>query len=274
MATGYATEVEPIAVGGQRRFRYPKPGNRDWSDIGYDFRPIAGQPISIRETMLLTFRRNSLTDDNIVWLDRFQNEAFIGHYQVSRLVGSNSGDATTVYKSGQIIGVSENTEFFTWSFSLEYNLNLYLNKTDKNAAYLSAIKNCNADLRPGAVPNTFIDTTNVSTYVEIAYGIATGDLANAASLIDSLTSPTTAGYRFGDEILFQGINNIPGISLEDAIFTPRIGTIGVWLHPDYSPYGTAIFAMQVANYSILARTIDQFPDGTTCAYPGSVPFPP
>ena len=126
------------------------------------------------------------------------------------------------------------TEAFGWHFQREYDLSLFLNKTDVNAAYLSAISNCNAYLAPAPVPNLEIDTGNVDAYVRIVYALATADLANAATLIDSLTQPTIAGYTFPQEVLFKAVNNIPGIDLDGLEIATRLGDVELWVHPDWT----------------------------------------
>jgi hypothetical protein len=208
----------------------------------------------------------------MIWDNRFQQEAFLGHYQITRV--GDTGTVPLVTERGNMIGQSvPSTSAFTWHFQREYNLELFLNKSDKNAAFVTAITNCNADLAPGAVPNRYIDTTNVDTYVRIAYGIATGDLPNAATLIDNLTKPTTAGYRFPDEVLFRGINNIPSVNLDGYEIITRLGDVDLWVHPDWTIDTNFYYTFEVINYKVLAQTFDQFPDNTTCAYPGGVGFP-
>ena len=250
-----------------RKWKFVRPTTLNWNDFVFDFRPIAGQDIRIRESIEIYFTLIEGKTGSMIWENRFLNEAFIGHFQVTRL-NASGGDTGTVTERGQIIGTSQNTSVFKWVFQREYSLNLFLKLTDKNAASLSAISNCNADLAPGAVANRNIDSSNVDTYVRIVYAIATGDLPNAATLIDSLKQPVIAGYKFPDSVLFRAKNQISSVDLTGYQFSTRLGDIALWVHPDWIVQPDADYGAQVIDFSLLDTTTEQFPDGTVCTYPG------
>jgi len=255
-----------------RRFKLVRPTTLNWSNLNTSIRPIAGQAIRVRETAEVLFTRSETSLSSMIWDNRFSQEAFIGHYQVTRL-GTYDG-TTIVTERGQVIGTTlQNSNSFTWHFQREYDLNLFLNKTDINAGYLSAITNCNAYLAPSPVPNLKINLANFDKYVRIAYGIGTGDLGTAATLIDSLTQPTIAGYTFPDEVLFRAVNNIPGINLDDLEISTRLGDVELWVHPDWDIDPFFYHTFEVINYKVLAQTLDQFPDGTVCNFNGGLDFP-
>jgi hypothetical protein len=208
----------------------------------------------------------------MIWNNRFQQEAFLGHFQITRLSPFNIPNLVT--ERGNMIGVSiPNTESFVWHFQREYDLDLFLQKTDKNAAYLSAISNCNAYLAPAPVPNLKINFANVDKYVRIAYALGTADLANAATLIDSLTLPTIAGYTFPEEVLFKAVNNIPSINLDGYEISTRLGDVELWINPDWTIDNFFAYTYEVIHYNRLEPTADQFPDGTVCNFSGSNDFP-
>lgn len=273
MANNYQTDVEGVRGLTNEKIKFLRPTTINWSEFNLTIRPVAGQPIRIRESMEFLFTKNPDVDVCAIWNNRYIQEKFVGHYQITRL-GGTGGTTDSITERGIIIGNDEGDEFFTkWTFQKEYNLSLFLNKTDINAGYLSAITNCNAYLAPSPVPNLKINAGNVDKYVRIAYGIATGDLANAATLIDSLTEPTIAGYTFPEEVLFRGVNNIPGIDLENIEFNSRLGNILLWIHPQWSIIESATYIAEVIDYKVLAQTLDQFPDGTQCNFNGGLDFP-
>lgn len=255
-----------------RRWLFQRQTQYAWNDLFRSFNPLAGQSVRIRESIEIFFELTTIPPASNLWFNRYANEAFIGHFQVSR-TNANDADTNVITERGQIIGNSFNTTSFSWMFQREYDLNFHLARTDINPASLSAIYNCNADLAPGAVPNRNLDTTNVDAYVRIAYALATADLANAATLIDSLLLPTIAGYTYPEDVLFRAINQIPYVNLDGQIFSTRLGNIGLWVHPDWTVNPDAFYGIQVINWGILDQTQDQFPDGATCAYPAGFDFP-
>lgn len=263
----------PIIPGDtDRKFKLQRPTTLQWSTLNTTIRPIAGQPIRIRETAEVFFTKQEDPISSMIWDNRFSREGFIGHFQITRL--GTFENTTIVTERGQIIGTYlQNSDAFTWHFQREYDLTLFLNKTDVNAAYLSAISNCNAYLAPAPVPNLEIDTGNVDAYVRIVYALATADLANAATLIDSLTQPTIAGYTFPQEVLFKAVNNIPGIDLDGLEIATRLGDVELWVHPDWTIDPAFFHTFEVINYSVLEQTLDQFPDGTVCSFNGTNDFP-
>jgi hypothetical protein len=269
IALGIMGEIDPDEP---KRWRFVRPTTIPWNDFLFRIKPIAGQPIRIRESVEIQFTLTTFPTACHIWLNRYYNEAFIGHFQITRL-NSNDADTGIITERGQIIGNSNNTTNFKWVFQREYDLNLYIKRNDLNPASLSAIFNCNADLAPGAVENRNINYANVDKYVRIAYALSTGDLANAGTLIDSLTLPAIAGYRFPNTVLFRAVNQIPTVDLEGYDFSSRLGDIGLWVHPDWTIEPEAIYSAQVINFNTLADTQDQFPDGTTCVYPGGLDFP-
>jgi hypothetical protein len=249
-----------------------RPTTLNWNDLQTNIRPVAGQRIRIRETAEVGFSRSDTILSSMIWNNRFQREAFLGHYQVTRV--SNTGSIPVITERGNMIGQEvPNTQAFTWHFQREYDLDLFLKKSDKNAAYLSAITNCNGFLAPGPVPNLNINDTNVDKYVRIAYALSTGDLANASNLIESLTLPTIAGYTFPEEVLFRAVNNIPSVNLDGYEIATRLGDVELWVHPDWVIDSDFYFTFEVIHYNLLDDTIEQFPDGTVCNSNGGLDFP-
>lgn len=263
----------PITEGDtDRKFKLVRPTTLNWSDLNTTIRPFAGQPIRARETAEVLFTLVGEPASSMHWYNRFTTEVFIGHYQITRL--GTFQDTTIVTERGQIIGSKlQNTDSYSWHFQREYDLNLHLLKSDKNAAYLSAITNCNAYLAPAPVPNLNINFGNFDRYVRIAYGIGTGDLGTAGTLIDALTSPTIAGYTFPDQVLFRGVNNIPSVDLDDYEISTRLGDVELWVHPDWQIDPGFYYTFEVINYKALAQTLEQFPDGTVCNFNGGLDFP-
>jgi hypothetical protein len=269
----YYSLFYPIQPGDtDRKFKLVRPTILNWDDLNITIRPFSGQVIRVRETGEVLFTATEEPISSAIWNNRFTQEVFIGHYQITRN-GSYEG-TTIVTERGNIIGTKlQNTNSYSWHFQREYDLNLHLNKTDKNAAYLSAITNCNAYLAPAPVPNLNINYANFDKYVRIAYGIGTGDLGTAGTLIDTLTAPTIAGYTFPDSVLFRGVNNIPTINLEGFEISTRLGDIELWVHPDWMIDPAFVYTFEVINYKVLAQTLDQFPDGTECNFNGGLDFP-
>jgi hypothetical protein len=263
----------PVEAGDTpQKWKLVRPTTLGWNDLQTNIRPIAGQKIRIRETALASVTRSELTSSSAFWNNRFQEEAFLGHFQVTRQSGS--GFSRLITERGNMIGQAINVgESYLWHFQREYDMDLFLQKSDKNAAYLSAITNCNAYLAPSPVPNLKINLANVDKYVRIAYALSTSDLANAATLIDSLTQPTIAGYTFPDEVLFRAVNNIPSINLDGYEISTRLGDIELWIHPDWIIDQIFEYTYEVIHYNRLEPTLDQFPDGTVCNFNGGLDFP-
>jgi hypothetical protein len=254
------------------KWKIIRPTTLGWNDLQTNIRPIAGQKIRIRETAEVAVSRSQITSSSMFWSNRFQEEAFLGHFQVTRQSGS--GFSRLITERGNMIGQAITVgEQYLWHFQREYDLDLFLQKTDKNASYLSAISNCNAYLAPAPVPNLDINFGNVDTYIRIAYGIGTGDLGTASTLIDTLTQPTIAGYTFPEEVLFRAINNIPSINLDGYEISTRLGDIELWIHPDWIINSFFEYTFEVINYNRLDPTADQFPDGTECNFNGGLDFP-
>jgi hypothetical protein len=263
----------PIEAGDTpQKWKLIRPTTLGWNDLQTNIRPVVGQKIRIRETVLTSVSRSEIVASSAFWNNRFQEEAFLGHFQVTR--ESGSGFSRLITERGNMIGQAITVgDSYLWHFQREYDLDLFLQKTDKNAAFLSAITNCNAYLAPSPVPNLKINYANVDKYVRIAYGISTGDLPNAATLIDSLTASTIAGYTFPEEVLFRGINNIPTINLDGYEISTRLGDIELWIHPDWVINPNFEYTYEVIHYNRLSLTLDQFPDQTQCNFNGGVDFP-
>jgi hypothetical protein len=262
--------VEPGET--SEKFKLIRPTFLGWNDLQTNIRPVAGQKIRIRETALAGFSRSQTILSSMLWQNRFQPEAYIGQFQVTR--SSGSGFSRLVTERGNMIGQAINVgESYLWHFQREYDLDLFLLKSDKNAAYLSAISNCNAYLAPSPVPNLKINFANVDKYVRIVYALSTADLANAATLIDSLTQPTIAGYTFPEEVLFKSVNNIPSVNLDGYEIATRLGDIELWVHPDWVINDNFEYTFEVIDYSVLATSENQFPDGTVCNFASSNDFP-
>jgi hypothetical protein len=272
MANGTTLQFPLEAGDTSEKWKLIRPTSLEWNDLQTTIRPIAGQKIRIRESAEVTVSRSDIPFSSMIWNNRFVREAFLGHFQVTRLSPFNIPNIVT--ERGNMIGVGiEGTESFVWTFQREYDLDLFLQKSDKNAAYLSAITNCNAYLAPSPVPNIKINFGNVDRYVRIIYGIGTGDLGNAATLIDTLTQPTIAGYTFPEEVLFRAVNNIPSINLDGYEISTRLGDIELWVHPDWLIADFFTYSYEVINYNILDPTTEQFPDGTVCNFSGGLDFP-
>jgi hypothetical protein len=263
----------PVQAGDTpQKWKLVRPTTLGWNDLQTTIRPVIGQKIRIRETAQFTVRRSDVSPSAATWENRFQGEAFLGHFQITRLNPFETPNLVT--ERGNMIGVRiEDFQDYNWHFQREYDLDLFLQKSDKNAAYLSAISNCNAYLAPAPVPNLKINFANVDKYVRIAYALGTADLANAATLIDSLTLPTIAGYTFPEEVLFRAVNNIPSVNLDGFGITTRLGDVELWLHPDWEIRDFFTYTFEVINYETLAPTLDQFPDGTVCNFSGANDFP-
>jgi hypothetical protein len=256
----------------QRSGKIVRPTTLGWNDLQTNIRPALGQKIRIRETAEVAFYPSEITKSAAIWNNRFQREAFLGHFQVTRISGT--GFARLVTERGNMIGQElENSFGCLWHFQREYDLDLFLNKSDKNAAYLSAITNCNAYLAPAPVPNLNINYANFDKYVRIAYGIGTGDLGTAGTLLDTLTASTIAGYTFPDSVLFRGINNVPSVNLDGYEISTRLGDIELWVHPDWLIDTFFQYTYEVIHYNLLDQTLDQFPDGTECNFNGGLDFP-
>jgi hypothetical protein len=269
----YYSTFYPIASGDtDRKFKLVRPTTLQWSQLNTTIRPLSGQAIRSRETAEVLFTLTGDTQQSAIWDNRFTREVFIGHYQITRL-GSYS-DTTIVTERGQIIGTKlQNTFSYSWHFQREYDLNLHLNKTDKNAAFLTAITNCNADLAPGPVPNNFINSDNVIAYVRAAFGYTIEDFPNIQDFLNAIALPVTSGYRFPNSVLFRGINNIPSVNLDGYEISTRLGDVELWVHPDWTIDPAFTYTFEVINYKVLDQTLDQFPDDTTCTYPSTVNFP-
>ena len=263
----------PVTAGDTpEKWKLVRPTTLGWNDLQTNIRPVAGQKIRIRESVEIAVGRSDIISSSQIWNNRFQQEAFLGHFQVTRIAAFNIPNLVT--ERGNMIGVGiPDTQSFVWHFQREYDLDLFLLKSDKNAAYLSAISNCNAYLAPAPVPNLKINFANVDKYVRIAYALGTADLANAATLIDSLTLPTIAGYTFPEEVLFRAVNNIPSVNLDGYEISTRLGDVELWLHPDWVINSTFAYTFEVINYNLLATSENQFPDGTVCNFSGSNDFP-
>lgn len=254
------------------KFLFQRPTEASWNEFGFTIKPLAGQPIRIREAINIEFSREAITSGSMTWFNRFYTEAFVGHFQVTRV---NPGDPTLVAitEKGQIIGTETTTLTYNWVFQREYDLNLFLRSDDLRPATIGVVANCNFDLAPGPVENRYIDATNVDRYVRIAYALSTGDFANASTLIDSLTLPVIAGYKVPDETLFSILNQLPGVDLTDFTFTSRLGNIGLWVHPDWEVIPTAVYTAEIINFSPLAMSPNQIPESIACRYPGALGFP-
>lgn len=260
---------EPI---GSRKWFFRRPTEVEWNDFDITFKPIAGQSIRIRESLEFKFLRVNIPSGSMIWYNRFYTEGFIGHYQVTRNIPEQDNRVLRT-EEGQIIGYTRDSEIFTWNFQREYDLSLMLRKNDLRPAFLGVVYNCNADLAPGAVENRSINQGNVDKYVRLAYALATADLPNAATLLDSLTQPVINGFKFADEALFSTLNQIAAIDLENFIFTSRLGDIGMWVHPDWVIQPEAYYTVQVINFSPLAMSPNQIPESIACRYPGTLDFP-
>jgi hypothetical protein len=140
---------------------------------------------------------------------------------------------------------------------------------DEAPATVTSVINCNADLRPAAVPNSYINFNNVQQYIAIAYAIYSGDTATLNRLVTQLTKPTIEGYRFADDVLFRAYNLVPKVSLQNQTFGTRLGDIFLWVHPDWQIDTEAVYSVQVINQELLEIFENQYQVGSeTCAYPG------
>lgn len=255
---------------GDRKWLLVRPTSFSWDDIVYTtIRPLLGQPIRIRESMTVFFERSGFTSGSMFWENRYQSEHFIGHYQVTRNAEDSPNSPKVITERGQVIGSSDNSEFSKWTFQREYNLNIYLNSEDSNAAAITAISNCNADLAPGAVKNRYITPANAAQYAQLAYGLATGNLVNFTSLLTKLASPTIDGYKFPDSVLFKAQTEIPTITLSGKTITTELGDIGLWVHPDWMVRSEANYTFQVINYKVANKLSNQYPFVDTCTYPAA-----
>jgi hypothetical protein len=249
-------------------------GEIEWGSIPILFRPILGSSIAYTEQFTTEFLPSGQSQNGTYrWDDRYYQQAFIGHWQSTNNI-SNTGLSPEVTESGQIIGNLNSLGGFTWIYKRRFSINWQLDINDQFAASITTIDNCNGDLAPGAVSNDFINTADVNQYVQIAYGIATGDLVNAATLIDSLTQPTTAGYKFGAKNLFKAFTAIDTIDLSKAILIPQIDDLGLWIHPDFNVSNVA-WGCDFSGIEILDKLPNQFPNTPiACDYNGGLNFPP
>lgn len=263
----------PVEAGDTpQKWKLVRPTFLQWNDLQTNIRPIAGQKIRIRETAQVSVSKNTQVLSSMLWNNRFQDEAFLGHFQVTRVNGS--GFVKLITERGNMIGQALTVgESYVWHFQREYDLDLFLQSTDKNAAYLSAIVNCNADLAPGFVPNNFINSDNVIAYVRGAFGYSIEDSPNIQNLLNALALPVVSGYRFPETTLFRAINNIPGVNLDGYEIATRLGDVELWIHPDWLINEQFEYTYEVIHYNRLEPTLDQFPVNESCTYPTTIPFP-
>jgi hypothetical protein len=244
-----------------------------WKNIPIEWRPLLGHSINYTEQYTLEFLPSGNSQNGTYrWDDRFYQQAFIGHWQATNNEG-NTGLGAEVTEFGQIIGNLSPLGGFVWIYRRRFQLTWTLSLGDVFAASITTIDNCNGDLAPGAVANNFINAGDVNQYVQIAYGIATGDLVNAATLIDKLTQPTTAGYKFGDKNLFTAFTGIDSVDLSDAILYPQIDNLGLWIHPDFQ-LTNAAWGCNFQGVDNVEKLSNQFPDMPfDCNYSGGIQFP-
>lgn len=275
MTNYYKSVVIALQDQAQEKWSVIRPTTVSWNDIRPDFRPVLGQPIRIREAIEIQFERLSQTSGSATWLNRFYNEAFVGHFQIVRLDvgGSNTGLIT---ERGQIIGNSNNTTTYKWQFQREYDLHLMPMLSDVDAAVISSVVNCNADLRPAAVFNDFINFDNAQKYLNIAYAIYSGDTQTTTRLLREVTSTTIDGYRFADDVLFRTYTKIPTVDLSGFSINTALGDIYLWVHPDWKLDSETFYTVQIINNQTLTQFEQQYQTGSgTCQYPqGGASFPP
>lgn len=236
MTNSYRKTIEPISSASGRNFLYKRDQLIPWSEFNLNFSPQLGQSVRMRETYKLTVLWNG---KETVYTNnkRFLQTTNIGHWQHLYV---DFDDEYYIERSGQMDAhlSADGLPLYSFVTSYDWTYNIYRDYKDFFGAIFGTIDPCNADLRPAAVPNTFIDTTNVLDYVRISAKIAGADFSGVIDDILELTSPTIAGFRFGDgKNVFTTMQQSIVVDLEAYSVPTAIGDLGIYLNPGYNIVG-------------------------------------
>lgn len=262
--------VEPGATASRLLFK--RPTTVQWSQIGPQFSPGLGQSVRLRE-----YYRVLISFDTTLTIYRNERRYFpvvnAGHYE---RFYSLPGNEFAIEKSEEIelpLDTNNATSgYLTVSYERDYRL--YRTLGDFFGASYGAIDACNADLEPSAVPNGFINSSNVSEYVSILAKAVGGNWLGAAADLVSLTEPTTQGFRFPDKKnLFNVFTQLLAVDLAAYSIATAIGDLGIYLNPGCS-VSSCEYVIEAREFGVILPLVNQI-SAASCTYlPGVViPFP-
>jgi hypothetical protein len=226
-----------------------------YQDMDFSFNLLAGQPLKLRETLTFAATRVQPYVSHIFFSRPF-TEAYMGHYVITKKLENDSAWGTIGQK---IMGKREpiNDDIFSFSLSHEWELNLYPRKNDR-PTFGSVIKGCNAELRPAAVSNTEINSSNVLEYAKLLFLLGKKQLGQAAGAIANLTQPTIAGFRFPDSTIFRADNQTQVVGLQQGQIATSIGDLWIHLEPDWAILENVDYDIRAIDFGLLEPTLPQF----------------
>lgn len=275
----YSTVLAPQPGTGQYRYLYKRPTEVLWQLLNINFRPHDGQNVRIRERYQVTIQADGTktiyTNEN-----RFLSNTNTGYWQHLYL---NEIDKYYVEREGQmnVSPIQTGSETYTHTTSYDWDLNIYRQLDDQFAATLTTIKSCNADLRPAAVPNEYIDEANALDYVKLYVKLAGGNFAGALEDIQEFTQPTIPGFRFSETgNLFLGKTQLRSVNLvaKNAAGVPMgkiptaIGDLGLYVPGGYTVQD-CVYSVEVREYGLIGKNPLQIDPIITCGYSDPVDYP-
>jgi hypothetical protein len=279
MQNFYSTLIGKEPNTGNNRYLFKRPETFSFTAMNLNFRPHDGQNVRLRERYQVTIVENGTkqiyTNEN-----RFLPNTNCGYFQHLYVDENNQ---YYVEREGQINvpALLEEPGTYRHTTSYDWDLNIYRQADDQFAAVITTIAACNADLRPAAVPNTFVDEANVLDYVKLSTKLAGGNFAGALEDFLEFTQTTIPGYRFAeDSNLFLGKTQIKSVDLLDynpngtgSGFVPTaIGDLGLYVPDGFEVIG-CVWSIEAREYGLIKKSSVQIDPLIACSYVSGYEYP-
>lgn len=269
----YTVNLTPIPGTAPRKFLFQRPKEILFLDFNLNFSPNLGQSVRIRERYQVRIQalgnKTIYTNSN-----RFLDNTNVGYWQHLYV---DEVDEYYVERGGQMdvpaYGIP--TEIYKHTSSYDWDFHIFRDYQDYFGAVISTTDSCNADLQPAAVPNGFIDETNVLDFVRLFAKKSGGNpITILAELVD-LTDDTTDGFRFADKPnLFVSKTQVKAVALETNRLPTAIGDLGIYVPVGFEFVSCSYFC-EIREHREVERFPFQVDPVIECAYiPGNkYPFP-
>lgn len=263
-ANQYNTTLVPVLIPGQdNAYLIQRPTFVSGQQMQVNVMPSVGESIRVRET--ITFAATRVTPYvSMIWQNRPITEGFMGHYVIAKQLENNSEYSSI---SQKIIGKREPFDENVFSFTIEKEWDLHVYRpVSPLISQAIVLSGCNAEIFPAVVENKGITAQNALEYARIIFLLAKKQLGQAATAIVALSQATTAGYKFGNGVIFRGKLEIKTAQPLGIEIPTAIGDIYLSLEQDWGILENVYYDIRFINYVVSQPPLERelYPTDTTC----------